>query len=316
MFLGILAAVGAGLLWAVMGAVISRTARRNIDLLTLMIFYGIASLVGAWTFLARYGELGEGGLPDKLGWLSVIMVTCGVADAVSVVLLQKAMRAGHHGVVWTMSKSGFVMPFLASIWIFHEPATPFKLGSLGAILASVICFGLVSATSVPAAVPVVGAAPGPAGGSTSLPSRAGRSWFILALTALVITGAVQAFATFPSQWTNWHDRGNLRIPIYYIGVTAGYLVISLFVRRQVDFKVLPWALLVSVTALFSLVLIFYSLDTLNKVDMTSMSYPIGMGVCITAFALYSLLILREPVKPLYVVALLLGIAGVALGAMH
>jgi multidrug transporter EmrE-like cation transporter len=290
-----------------MGVVISRTARRNIDLLTLMVLYGIASLLGAWLFMADYHALARGA-PDHLGWLSLIMITCGVADAVSVVLLQRAMCSGHHGVVWTMSKSGFVLPFLASIWIFGEPAKPFKLVSLGAIVASVICFGLVNTDEAPV--------PAPAGAPASLRARGGRSWFVLALTALFITGLVQAFATVPSQWAGWSDRGHLRIPIYYIGVTAGYGTISFFVRRKWDFRVLPWALLVSVTALFSLVLIFKSLDSLKSVNLISLSYPVGMGVCITTFALYSLLVLREAVRPLYVVAMLLGIAGVVLGALQ
>jgi multidrug transporter EmrE-like cation transporter len=52
------------------------------------------------------------------------------------------------------------------------------------------------------------------------------------------------------------------------------------------------------------------------VNLISLSYPVGMGVCITTFALYSLLVLREAVRPLYVVAMLLGIAGVVLGALQ
>jgi multidrug transporter EmrE-like cation transporter len=307
MFLGILAAAGAGLLWVVMGTVISRTARRKIDLLTLMAAYGAVSLVGAWVFMVDYHELARG-VPDRLGWLAVIMIGAGVLDSAAVVLMQRAMCTGHHGVVWTMSKSGFVLPFLTSMLFFGERSTTFKLASLLAILASVVCFGIVSASNEPILPP---AAAAPAAG----PARSARSWYLLAMGSLLITGLVQSIATVPSQWQGWADSCHLRVPIYYIGVAGGYGVISLLLRHRPTLKVLPWALLVSVTTLVSLALIFYSLDTLKKVDMTSMAYPIGMGVSITAFALYSLLVLREPVRPLYVIALLLGVAGVALGAL-
>jgi multidrug transporter EmrE-like cation transporter len=306
MFAGILAAAGAGFLWAVMGFVISRTARRNIDLLTLMLFYGLICLAGAWVFMTNYRQL-MGPLPDRLGWLSAIMIVIGVLDAVCIVLLQRAMRGGHHGAVWTISKSGFVLPYLTGIWVFGEPATASRLASLGSILASVVCFGLVSASicKAPAAEP----------DPTCRPQV--RSWFILSLVGLFLTGFLQSIAIVPSQWMGqgWTDRGNLRIPIYFVGVAVTNIAIFLIYRRRMSLQALPWALLVSLTALLSLVLIYFSLDRLMSVHMTSMCYPVGMGVCIITFAIYSLLILREPVRPLYVVALLLGVAGVALGAL-
>ncbi len=133
--------------------------------------------------------------------------------------------------------------------------------------------------------------------------------------ALAVHGVIQSLATVPSHWQGWEDNAHLRLPIYYFGVACGYVLVSLLLRRRPTWKVVPWALAMVIIAFVSLKLVFYSMDQLHIVQMVSMVYPIGTGTSITLFALYSLLIIREPARPLYVVAMCLGAVGVALSAI-
>ena len=316
MLLGILTAVLAGILWTVFAAILSHTARRQIDIVALMALSAVTTLGLAWAVLVDYPALAEAA-PQRLGQMSALVIVSGVLNSMGALLVQKAMRFGHHGMVWTMSQSGFILPFLTGVVLFSEPAAPVRLAGVGAILASVVCFGVVH--SGRGGAPAAGA---PASADPAGPAQAGpadpptRSWFALAVLALVALGLVQALATVPSYWKGWTDRGHLRVPIYYIGVAGGFVGAMLLRKRRLSWRIVPWALVVSVNALFSVTLIFKSMDCMAPARMISMTYPIAVGTCMAAFAAYSLFVLREAVRPLYIVGLLLSIGGVVLAALR
>ncbi len=147
LLLGMSATIAAGVLWAMIGMVFSHTARYKLDILSLMTVFGVLSMFLAW------GEWGyhvyqrtiSPSATSRVWEMGLLLFGSGVLDVASVLSVQKAMQIGHHGAVWTISKSCFIVPFLTGVVLFSEPAAPFQIAGFATIIASVMVFGLDSA---------------------------------------------------------------------------------------------------------------------------------------------------------------------------
>ena len=70
------------------------------------------------------------------------MLSSGIICSFGVILMQKGMRGGHHGIVFTISQSAMIIPFLCGIIIFGEKITLYQLAGMIFVLISFVAFGM------------------------------------------------------------------------------------------------------------------------------------------------------------------------------
>ncbi|MCF7854143.1 MAG: DMT family transporter [Candidatus Pacebacteria bacterium] len=284
-----------GLLWATLGIIMSSVARRGESIL---FFYAVGSLLVAlagWTVVVDWEVLLAGDAP-RLGNLLLAVAIAGGVNGLAQFLMVSTMRRGHQGVTWAIGQSAMVIPFVASVIIWHEEAPMHRWLGITLLVTAIMLMGWrrnhekAELSSDPA-------------------------WFWFALLTLCVIGTSQVAAGIPSRWPDWSDAANLRMPVF---VTAGAFVHStvLMARRM---KVsggavklaLPWA----GVAVVAYLILFKCLDWMGEYGLVGIVYPIGIGTCIVAFSLYSGLRLREKFTPAICVGLVLAVAGIALIAL-
>jgi len=295
---GLLLVVFVGLIWAGAGAALSQGARRGVDPIGLFGLASVFILLGAWAFLPDYGALAAGP-PPRIARLAAVVIIGGAVVAIGTVCVQLGMGRGHHGVVWTISQSALVIPFLAGVVIFGEPFVIHR--GLGVVL-------------VIASLSLLGAAKEQAAPDAARP-RTRVSWLGFALLALVLLGVAQTCMTVPSHWDDWQDTANLRVPLLAIGRASPMLLLLAIRRPRLNRPaVLPVAYL-TFNGICSHQILFIGMDKLRAADMVSIAFPMAVGTCIVAFAGYSLLIIRESVSRQRLIGIAAGVAGVTLVAV-
>ena len=301
MFVGIGLLVLAGLCWVVIGIAVSRCSAEKLS-------YNIVQMIASsGTALVCIPILL---LPDQwpqLPWrilLGVFLLhfAAGMANYFNYVLLEKAMRMGHNGIVWGIMQSGLLAPFLMGVFFFHVPVPLWRVGGILAILGGII---LLSTTKNL--------------GKEYEKSRGGK-WFVPAFGAFLLAGATQCCNNLPSYWQDMAESGSVfRTFASMAGNSAGFLLALLFdpsLRRFGNCK--EWKIGTGLFILFCLcnILFFYrGMNLVADAGAGAIAYPIPIGICIIGFTLYSILQLKEHLSVpgwIGLTALALGILGISL----
>jgi drug/metabolite transporter (DMT)-like permease len=294
MITGLLMLLATGLGWTITGVMLSYTARTGIQAVTLLAPQMLLSLLLASVALPDYSVLAAG-QAGRLWPLALLLIGAGIVNAAGILLLQAAMRAGHHGMAWAIGQSALVLPFLVGIVCFGEPLSAGRLLGVAGIIASLLAFGLVRE--------------GPPVLVTAVPEHASRRGFLLALAALLTLGSAQALMTLPSHLPALVDTAQLRVPLLYLGHCVVYL--GWWGRRPElpHRRILGLAAFCSVVAIISTRLLFLGIDRLAQVQMASVGFPVAVGCCIVGFSLYSAWGLREPFTRRHALGLAAGLFG-------
>lgn len=287
----------AGLMWCLTGIIFSYAARKSVAIVTLMVTTSIFMVAISWTLLPDYGVLRSAGNPG-LKKLILFMLLSGLTSGVGALSMLKAMRSGHHGVIWCTAQASLAFPFLTGLLIFGEPFIWHKAVGVGSVLASLVAFGAARAGD---AAENTGSGP--------------FAWFALALLAFLCLGLGQSFMTVPSHWSNWTDTANLRLPVFYLGCAMTYGAVFIRRRSLPDRRTIRLAALLAANSIVGFVLFLTGLDMLKKGRLVSIGYPLGVGTCIVVFTLYSIFVLRERCTRRHVAGLLLGVIGIILIAL-
>ena len=206
--------------------------------------------------------------------------------------MQKAMRSGHHGIVWTISQFALIVPFLFGVVIFREPTTLLKNLGILFVLVSFLAFGLDQSRT------------------NRQVDKSFHFWFPLTMIAFVVLGIHQTISLVPGFWHNWEDSANLRGALINTGFFMTYLIAVIFSGRLPSNRtVLKLGLLSGILVFISPITLFGSMDLLAKVNMLSMVYPLTVGTCIIAFIIYSILFLKEKLSFTTFAGIGTGIAG-------
>lgn len=293
MYFGILLVFITGLSWSAVGVVYSHVARHKLDLFAVK---GVQTLLGAvfaWVFIADWPALLRGDA-IRLGELALVMLGSGLLNGVGVIAMQKAMRAGHHGIVWTMGQSAMVLPFAYGVLFFGEAAPLRRCAGVALVLGSLVLFGLKRRS----VTPVKGEASG--------------AWFPLALLTLLLLGSHQSLATTPAHWQGWEDAARMRVPFATLGIALCYVAPTVARRAWPNRKTLGVGLVLLGIGVPTQLIFYTGMDALRAHKMVSLAYPLAVGTCIVVFALYSALVLKERKTPASLAGIALGIGGLAL----
>ncbi|HEX9973309.1 MAG TPA: hypothetical protein VGD14_14650 [bacterium] len=282
-----------GLIWCANGIIFSYAARRSLDFVAIMV---IATFIGAllsWVFMSK-PQMILNGTASRFGDLALVMLSSGIIGTIGVIIMQKAMRSGHHGIVWTISQFALIVPFLFGVIVFHEPTTLLKNIGILCVMASFLAFG---------------------SGQSRSNHQADKSvlfWFPMTLLAFVILGIHQSITLIPGYWKNWQDVANVRGALINTGFFMSYLIALIFSRRLPNREALKLGLLSGIFVFISPITLFGSMDLLAKANMLSMVYPLAVGTCIIAFIIYSALFLKEKSSFTTLAGIGAGIAGLML----
>jgi drug/metabolite transporter (DMT)-like permease len=180
-----------GLLWCGNGIIFSYAARKSLDFVAIMV---VATFLGAILTLAFFSKtlMIFNGTLSRTTELAIIMIGCGMIGTWGVILMQKSMRWGHHGITWIISQSAMIFPFLVGVFMFKETVSLPKIAGLLLVVISFISFGLGQFHSTDqSAKPLI-------------------YWFPLAVFSFFILGIHQSLSLVPNHWQNWEDTANLR----------------------------------------------------------------------------------------------------------
>ena len=282
------------LLWSGNGIIFSYAARKSLDFIAVMATATFLGAILSWIFISKPLVIFNGTV-SRLGEMMIIMLSSGILGSIGVILMQKAMRSGHHGIVWTISQCALIIPFLFGVVIFHEPTVLLKNMGILFILISFLAFAWDQ-------------------------SRANRHadksflhWFPLTIFTFLILGIHQAISTVPGFWQNWEDSANLRGALINTVFFMTYLIAMIFFGRlPTNRTVIKLGLLSGIIVFISPITLFGSMDLLAKENMLSMVYPLTVGTCIIMFVIYSILYLKEKLSFTILAGIAVGITGIVL----
>lgn len=270
---GLLLLLTTGILWCCSGVLYSTVARKKLDFAAVMSVTTALNSLLCWLFFVDYEKMANQP-PGTVLRLAGIMFMVGILASTAFIIMQRAMKDGHHGIIWTISQSAMILPFSVGILMFHEPLLFWNGGGMLFVFFSFFLFGIQKNEK-----------------TSSRPKNS--KWFWLSLLTFFVLGSAQSLSTIPSYWPGWVDDANLRPPLMSAGFAIGYTAIMLSRKNRPTKETLKYSLLIICTSLPSYFASYASMDALSPFNKVSLVYPVGVGISIVGFVLYSLIILRE-----------------------
>lgn len=298
MILGVLLAITTGVLWAVQGVIFSRVVITRRALLGFLIVSSGVSALGAAVLLTPWPRILAGDVPDW-PWLVATQVAAGLINAYSMDALQRAMRAGHHGMVWTVTQTALVFPFLYALLVIGEPVRWIGVTGVGVILVSLFILGR--------------AKPQPKDGHD--PTRGSRAWLGLAVWCMLLFGMINTLVTVPTYWTAWEGMKGLRTALFFASTFLGFASVGVVRRVLPPRNILAIGVVHGLTAVTNIFVLVMAMDAVEPHGRAGVIYPLGVGVNILTFALYAHVVLRERSGWLGYLGAATTLAGVVLVAM-
>ena len=290
MLSGLLSLAVTGILWVVLGVVVSSSARKNQNLSF------IQGGAGVLIVLAALPGLFFTSIP---GWLTTVCIfLSGVGNYTIFLVMKRAMESGPNGLTWAIIQSAFTIPFIMGITFFHVNCSLFRLAGLLLLLTATVLMGCC-------------------GQKQNNGEGFSRKWLIFTVTGFVLAGLNQCCANLPSYFTG-HEEIDfsglwVRSGLGGAGTAAAWLLHGL--KRRENFQggsCGKGIILMTISTLIASVTLFCGLDQLASAGAGAIGYPIAMGITIAAFLLYSILILHERLSPTALASILLCLCGIVL----
>jgi drug/metabolite transporter (DMT)-like permease len=298
MISGILLTLAAGSFWSLSGVVNSCCAKYKLDIVTYLLSNMICSFVLSLIFCFDYNTPW-----NKLAVMAAIMIPAGVANTSGALLLQAALKRGHHGIIFLIANAAMVVPFLCGLLFFGErPSLLQSCGTAGIFLGVFCC-------SVPKL-------------KNSGDNKNSTHWFRYALLSFLCFGLAQTLMTMTSfpAFKEYAIAGSSKTTLLYCGCAALMTLraAGAIRKKELQFskKLIVCGILVSISNLFSMYLMFYALDALAAAKLASMGFSLALSSSLVMFTLYSIFIIREKCYFMTMLGLVLIITGGLLLSVH
>lgn len=296
--------------WVYIGIVYSLAARKGRPSDDIMLFYGLTGILINGVVYAAVQLTGRGFGPVRpvpadvppltMALIAALLLVSGIANYCQIITMSHAMRKGPNGVIWSITQSGMIFPFLMGILIFGVKLTPALLAGMLLIISSIVIFGVVRY----------------AGGAKG----EGGNWFLFAVFAFLSVGLNQITANLASYLPHGQEiNGPFRTMMLMCGIALswGVYVLPSRTRRarlliaEQFRRALPYgASVAAVAAPAMFFLMFPGLDALKNLGLGSIGYPVAVTSCIVGFVVYSVVFLREKPTLLQIAGLLIALAGI------
>ena len=132
MLLGIFLLITTGLLWVVIGSVISLSAckGKNLD--------RIQADSALFCILVCVGWLWSTGAHFPSPLITILLILAGAANYFTFLLMNRAMQLGHHGIVWSLVQSALICPFLMGVIFLGVACSPVRIVGIIGILGGIL----------------------------------------------------------------------------------------------------------------------------------------------------------------------------------
>lgn len=289
---GVLLMTAAGISWLILAVIISSISKKGLDIAFVQ---GMSALL----IIAITIPLGidcAGDVP-KLSIVSLLLA--GIFNYLVFLLMDKAMKHGPHGIIWAMSQSAFVIPFLMGIIFFATPPTPLRLAGIFTLITATITMGFVK-------------------------DNTGKSgefiWIFFAITAYFTAGLTQCCTNLPSYFIAESGSSTslvfFRTGLFSCGTLAAYLCHWMIIRNEVDLKKsVRSILLMTAASVAASFLVYAGLDKLSASGVGAIGYPLTSGISIASFQVYTAISLKEKTTWKVVLGIMLCISGSILLAL-
>ncbi len=273
---GLLLIIIAGLCWIGYGVTVSRCSILGLN-------FNVAQGVGFLGSFLICGLIltGSGAFAhpaEIFGWRFLSSCVAGVANFYTFVFASKAMKQGPNGLVWGIMQSGMIGSFLMGVFFFGEEPAPVRLIGLALIVSGVLTMGLAKGSKA---------------------SDQGNRWVFLSFCAFFLVMTTNCCNTLPSFFPETAKISSISRGFgLFLGGSIGFAITSLpgMIRRR-DFggrgEWIAGLILVLLQTSSNAVFFFRGLDLLARNGRGGLGYPIGIGICVIGFSLYSWLILKE-----------------------
>ncbi len=301
LFLGISAMVAVGLSWIILGVIMGRLEQDRIKP-GILLFYSGLSAVAVSTVIVACNPVPSVS-PGLALFVAGTQILCGMLNNRQLYYLSRAMACGPNGIIWSITQSGFIVPFLAGVIFFSVPLTVWRSAGAVVLLIAIFCMGFMK---------------------DNQQAASGR-WRYLAFLTFGITGLSQTLSNLPSYYPAAQDTFDSywRTLFFSTGLMIGTPLMELlsgqwkefsrnaadsFRRKRLWIYVL---LILAVEMVGSFYLLYPGMDMLAEAGAGAIAYPLMVGSCIVGFEVYSLAVLREKQNWIQLAALLLCLFGAA-----
>ncbi len=272
---GFLLVVISGICWIGVGISVSKCSERNWDYNIVQGLNYLGATLLCALLLAVSAPWSESG--QIFGWGFLLSCLAGIALFYSYVFTSQAMQRGPNGLVWGIMQGGMIGSFLMGVIFFGEPAAPVRLIGLVLILAGVLIMGI---------------------SRDSASAERGKNWVLPSFLAFLLVLITHCCNSLPSYLPAARTGSLVRTTGVYFGGLIGFSITTLpgmirkrnFGGRGEWITALVLMILNTSTSLF---LFYRGLDLLAKNGCGGLAYPVSIGVCVSGFSLYSLLVLKE-----------------------
>ncbi len=280
-----------GVSWVWVGIVYSRAAHTNTDASLIQFYSALVSIGINLAVLPMWNHLHPPAPDLPVSILATVAATQLLFGAINFFMIRAmtlAMERGPNGVVWSITQSGMVLPFLMGILVFGVELTPGMAAGILLIVTSIALFGLGKN------------APKTAGGGGH------RPWFHLALLSFLLCGANQCFGNLASYLPRGQEVSSVFRSLWSaLGAILPWCRLALvnWIRtrkgipgsRDVPFgRIFGYAFSMQAIGIPCSYFLFYrGLDGMQRLGHGSAAYPILVCSCLAGFFLYSALFLRE-----------------------
>lgn len=300
MKLGLIFAVCAGISAMGAGIVSSHAAKRSLN---LGIIQCAASIVLAiLTFALAGGNIVWRGEGQEL-WINFFVFLAGAGNFIVFLLLERAMRYGHNGLIWSIVNSALIFPFLMGIVIFGVDASACRWLGAAAIVAGIFTAKMKKSDETAQA-------------------NGNKACLLWTLAAFIAAGITQSSVNVPSYLDGIDHISNLQKGfVMQLGMIAASVTTLPFMSDMKELKrdwmpTLGMSLFLTVmNGLFLCVFLYRSCDMLQEAGAGAIAYPVIVGVTITAFSLYSVIVLKEKLSVMTVISTILTVCGVVMVAL-
>lgn len=292
---GIISLVLVGASWCLVGAIAGKVPKLGYSMETLFLTGSAFAmlLIGCVCTVTGIGKCE----PVPLLLTSIAFFLGGAGCFFQGVAMSRAMQCGPNGIIWAIIQSAMIFPFIFGVTFYNVKLNILRIAGIILMLAALIMFAFAKDNS----------------------KKASGSWQLWTFCALLVVGIEQVVTSIPFYY---QETKGISSMFNIFSMMFGYFISSITVMlfkteyftelknvvRKKSFWIYSMALL-PLAALIAIILQLPGMRAMADNNLGAMSFPILVGSCITAFTLYSAIILKEKFKIIDLTALLSCIAG-------
>lgn len=291
--------------WCLVGVVMGGCPKHGIPAAAIQLAGGIFScLISLIILMFASKDWLQNGIAGL--WPCLLYFSASIVNFFMLLLMSKAMQRGPNGIIWAIIQSALIFPFIGGIAFFHMTANWVQWLGVCLIVGALFVFGLTKDNSV---------------NYERKPGEFG--WKFLTFCAFAIVAVQQNLATAPSYFPETASIPSIfRTLVTNLGTMSAFGLYTLCQKQtatQPQASLLEccrrpifWKYIIALQSfglISSYLLLYPSIDIMAKNNLGGCAYPMMVGSCIVAFSLLATFQMKERIRPLQLIGLLLCIAG-------